>query len=65
MALKLPIKVNYPVRKNPNMELQLDKMLCLTMGHYPSTNACKYTWFSPTGLTKFTITDKTDLKLTK
>ena len=44
------MKVNYPVRKNPNMELQLDKILCLTLRHYPSTNSCKYTWFYPTGL---------------
>ena len=45
------------------MELQLDKTLCVTLRHYPSTNLCKYTWFLPSGL-KITIKNKTDLKLT-
>ena len=39
------------MRKNPNMELQ--KILCLTLEHYPSTNSCKYTWLLPTGLKKY------------
>ena len=41
------IEVNYPVRKSPNMELQLDKILCPA-----STNSCKYAWFLHTGLKK-------------
>ena len=28
--------MNYPVHKDPNIELQLDKILCLTLRHYPS-----------------------------
>ena len=32
------------------MELHLDKILRLTLGHYASTNFCKYTWFLPTVL---------------
>ena len=35
------------------MELQLDKILCLTLGHYPSTNSCKYTCFLPTRLKNY------------
>ena len=35
------------------MELQLDKILCPTLGHYPSTKSCKYTWFFPTGLKNY------------
>ena len=35
------------------MELQLDKILCLTLRHYQSTNPCKYTWFLPTGLKNY------------
>ena len=27
------------------MELQSDKILCLALGLYPSTNSCKYTSF--------------------
>ena len=38
---------------DPNMKLQLDKILCLTPKHYPSTNSCKNTWFLPTGLKKY------------
>ena len=39
--------------KNPNMELQLDKILCLTLRHYPSTDSCKYTWFLATALKNY------------
>ena len=44
------MKVNYSVRKSPNIELQLDKILCRTLGYCPSTNSCMYTWFLPTRL---------------
>ena len=32
------------------MELLVDKILCLALGHYPGTNSCKYTWFLSNGL---------------
>ena len=38
------------MRKNPSMELQLDKIFCLTLRHYPGTNSCNYTWLLPAGL---------------
>ena len=53
IALTQLIKVSYPVRKNPNMELQLDKILCLTLGHCSSINSCKCTWFLPTELKNY------------
>ena len=41
------------MRKNPNIELQLDEILCLPLRHYPSTNSCKYTWSFPTRLKNY------------
>ena len=35
-----------------HIELQLDKILCLTLGLYPSTNSCKYKRLLSTGLKK-------------
>ena len=47
------------------MELQLNEILRLTLGHYPSTNSCKYTWFFAYWVKKITIKDKIDLKIDK
>ena len=35
------------------MGLQLDKLMCLNLRHYQSTNSCKYTWSLPTGLKNY------------
>ena len=46
------------------MELQLDKILCRTLGNHPSINSCKNTWFLPTGLKNYSERQN-GLKLTK